>query len=627
LEKNIIFIYDSSDLEVIPKTLLMDESLKKFTFSLDAHQSLELKKINHITADNLLEQNERLELFDKALDFLLLNFKVASDDLEFEGVNLLELFDVHEFLSYFVPTLVEFITIKRIIAKENPSKIICSDYFKKMIESIIKTDNIKITFYKNQIRKKLFWDDIHLKYNLFKIPIRFTLSKTNYLKIKKFMEIFMGFSENIWLDLNDSTKKSILLLEFNPELWTDLLNNLKNYDGNIILVNRRRSAIWSKKSLNVIKKSNIKVLNFNNILTKSEEQKIPILVNDYIKKMIIFSKNSKIFSNSFLVENCDFWYVVEEYILKSFSEKFTEFIFLVLTVKKLYRNLDIKCIVSLHELGETEKAFLEYNHNKIQSLVLDHGFVERIKETNRFDKLLYVNFKDSLALWGNIRKEYLLKEYNISPEKIIVTGSSRHDIYFNSRIKKEKSDQITILLAPNPIGNFSGLANTNLELKFENTLKKIIKILKDFDVKIIVKLHQIQLKHNQDILEMIKKIDKKIPIHISSSVIEIINKSDVVLVISSESFGTSTMLMESMILGKPTMNIVLDEKIPQYTHVKDNAVLTISSSDELKQNLEKILFDKDFQNQLIQNADRFIEKFLQNRGNASEKCASILKSF
>lgn len=627
LEKNIIFIYDSSDLEVIPKTLLMDESLKKFTFSLDVHQSLELKKINHITADNLLEQNERLELFDKALDFLLLNFKVASDDLEFEGVNLLELFDVHEFLSYFVPILVEFITIKRIIEKEKPSKIICGHYFEKMIESIIKDNNIKITFYKNQIQKKLFWDDIHIKYNLFKIPIRFTVSKTNYLKIKKFMEIFMGFSKNIWLDFNDSTKKSILLLEFNPELWNDLLNNLKDYDGNVILVNRRRSAIWSKKSLDVIKKSNIKVLNFNNIFTKSEEQKIPILVNDNIKKMIKFSKNSKIFSNSFLVENCDFWHVVEEYILKSFSEKFTEFIFLVLTVKKLYKNLDIKCIVSLHELGETEKAFLEYNHNKIRSLVLDHGFVERVKETNRFDKLLYVNFKDSLALWGNIRKEYLLKEYNISPKKIIVTGSPKHDIYFKSKIKIKKSDQITILLAPNPIGNFSGLLNTNLKLEFENTLKKIIKILKNFNVKIIVKLHQIQLKHNQDIKEMIKKIDKKIPIQISSSVIETINKSDVVLVISSESFGTSTMLMESMILGKPTMNIILDDDIPQYQHVKDKAVLTISNNDNMEKNFKKILFDANFRKELTKNADAFMEKFMSYRGTASEKFASILKLF
>jgi hypothetical protein len=85
--------------------------------------------------------------------------------------------------------------------------------------------------------------------------------------------------------------------------------------------------------------------------------------------------------------------------------------------------------------------------------------------------------------------------------------------------------------------------------------------------------------------------------------------------------------MESMILGKPTMNIVLDEKIPQFMHVKDNAVFTISINPDLEKNLQKILFDTDFQAELIKNADNFIEKFLSYRGNASERFASILKSF
>lgn len=64
-----------------------------------------------------------------------------------------------------------------------------------------------------------------------------------------------------------------------------------------------------------------------------------------------------------------------------------------------------------------------------------------------------------------------------------------------------------MLLAPNPITEISGLASTNLELKFENTIKEVISILKKLDnVKIIVKLHQIQLKHNQQIHSLIKKL-------------------------------------------------------------------------------------------------------------------------
>ncbi len=622
----IILIQDISDIKLFPKNILLDKDTKIFSFSTAVHKELKLQKITHNIADNFIDKQERLELFDKGFNFLH-NFQTISNDLKFQGIDLLKLLDTNELLSYLMPILVKFIIVKRIIEQENPPKIFASDYFKKIIQSISKENKIETFFYKNQKEEKLLWDNINIKYKIFKIPINLTLSKNNYLKIKKFIEIFIGFFTSISLDLNDSNKKTIVLLEFNPELWNNLLKNLKNYDGNIVLVNRRRPAAWNKKSFDIIKRYNIKVLNFNHVLTQNECHDIPLLVNNYSKKIKESWKQTDVFTNTFYIENCNFWNVIEEKIFEIFSNKLSEFIFMVLVAKKLFKKTNTHCIASLQDLGETEKIFLECSDNQIPSLVLDHGFAERVDETKRFDKLLYVYFRDRIALWGNMRKNYLVKEHDIQSERIYVTGSPRHDIYFNSRSKKKDTKKITILLAPNPIGDFSGLASTNLELKFENILNEIILILKELDVKIIVKLHQIQLKHNHDIKNIIKKIDKNIPIHVTSSVIETINKSDVVLVITPESFGNSTMLMESMILGKPTMNIILDKNIPQFTHVKNNAVLTISNSIKLKENLKKFLFDKNFQNQLIKNADNFIAHYLENRGNASESCAVLLKSF
>ena len=222
----------------------------------------------------------------------------------------------------------------------------------------------------------------------------------------------------------------------------------------------------------------------------------------------------------------------------------------------------------------------------------------------------------------------MINEYGIAPERIFVTGSPRHDVFFNSRIKNKSSDEITILLAPNPITEISGLANTNLELKFEQTINQIFSILKQFrNVKPIIKLHANQLPHNMKIKSLIKKIDSTIPIYQSTPIIETINKADIVIVVSPESFGTSTMLLESMILGKPTMNIILDDEIPQFNHVKEKAILTLSNNHDLESNMKKILFDEQFQKKIIQNADSFVAKFLDFRGNASEEFANILKSF
>ena len=65
--------------------------------------------------------------------------------------------------------------------------------------------------------------------------------------------------------------------------------------------------------------------------------------------------------------------------------------------------------MSLNEVGETEKSFLEYNNKNIPSILLEHGFIERIEKTKRFDVLSnYVNFKDKIAVWGDVKKEFLI---------------------------------------------------------------------------------------------------------------------------------------------------------------------------------------------------------------------------
>lgn len=624
----IILLEDISDLDSIPDEILRSNNVKVFSFNLKVHLELELHKIKHEMADILLGKESRLELFDKGLEFLFWQSKITNLDLELDGVNLLKLFDLHEFHSYFMPNLINFIIIKRVIEKENPSAIIVTEFFAKMVQSIIKGKDVKIEIFPKKTEKKLLWDKILIKYNIGRVPISLTISKNNYIKIKKIVESTIGLFNNFWIDSNSHKKKSIILLEFNSENFGNLLEQLKDYDGNIILVNRRRSALWSKKAFNVIKKSRCKILNFDKILTKSEKQKIPSIIKEYSEKMKSFWENTEFFDRIFQVESCNFWTIIKEDIIKSYSEKIVDFIPLVMSVKNLFNIMDVRCIVSLNEIGETERAFLELNGGRIPTILLEHGFIERVNETKRFDKLLYIDFKDKIAVWGNEKKEHLMNEYHIDPSRIIVTGSPRHDRYFYSRSKKNHSKEITVLLAPNPITDISGLSSTNLEIEFENTIRKIVSILKKFhNVKIIVKLHQIQLKHNQEINSIIKKIDSTIPIYSSTPVIETINSADIVIVISSESFGTSTMLMESMILGKPTMNVILDDHIPQYQHVKDKAILTISSKDDLDKNLNQILFDADVQKKIIDNADSFLEKFLTHRGNASENFASILKSF
>jgi hypothetical protein len=75
------------------------------------------------------------------------------------------------------------------------------------------------------------------------------------------------------------------------------------------------------------------------------------------------------------------------------------------------------------------------------------------------------------------------------------------------------------------------------------------------------------------------------------------------------------------------MNVYFDKTIPEYDHIKNNAVFTVTNNDDLENKIKKFLFDDDFQNLLQKNADNFVNQFMSNPGTASKNLASILKSY
>ena len=623
----ILLIKDVFEFNVIPDKILNDKNIKKFTFDFNVHEILKNKKIEHEIADNLLTEEDRLKIFNQMLEFRKWYSTVTSKDLEFENVNILKLFDTHEFSSYLMPNLINFILIKKIIEKEKPEKIISTSIFKKFINLFSKNSPIQTEYFINKLDQKLLWDKITIKYDVGKFSISFNLSKKLYLKFKKIVELTLGFFYNFW-SFNDLSKKSIIFLEFNPAIHSTLLNKLKNYHGNILLINRRRSAVWNKKSIDIVRHSDSKIVNFDRILDKNEKLKLPLLVTDYSKKLEVFWENSDFFNNLFQINDYSFWDIIREDLKRKYDEKLSDFIFSILSVKKLLAKNDVKCIVSLNDVGETEKAFLEFNNEKIPSILLEHGFIERVKETKQFDYLDFIYFKGKLAVMGETRKKWLCEEFNIDPNRIISLGSPRHDDYFNCKLKNNNKNKITILLAPNPIGDISGLSSTDLKLRVNNVILKILSTVKQLDnFQIIVKLHSSQLKHNEEMKSFIKNYDNTIPIYLSKSVIDTINDADLVIVMSPETYGTSTMILESMILGKPTINIVFNQKPFQFEHVKSKAVFIISEHDELEEKIKKILLDKNIQNEIIKNADKFVNKFLSNPGVASEKILDLLRAY
>ena len=627
----VLLIGNVLDIDVVPDDILYDKETKIFSFDLDIHEKLISKKIIHEIADNLLDQEDRMNIFDKLIEFRSWHSNLPSNKIKYENVNLLKLLDSNEFLQSISSKVINSILIHKIIENEKPSKIFSTTYFSSTLNSIKNKQDFEIKIFETTFHEELMWDKIPIKYNFGKLHFNFNLSKKKYLKIKNFVENTSKLFFNFNFNLNSKNKKNIIFLEFNPQLFSELFLELKKYEQNIILVNQRRSAIWSKNSLNVVKNSNCKILQLENILNKEEKVEILKFYHLIIPEIDQFWQNSDFFNQLFQINGISFWNIIKDNLVKSYSEKIYYYIELIASIKKFFNNVNASCIISLNEIGETEKAFLEFNKNKIPSILLEHGFLDKndsVSKVKRYDIMSnYSNFTDKIAVWSETKKLYLIDNYQIDPNRIIVSGSPRHDKYFSSRKNNNSKKEKILLLAPNPINDMDALSTTELKLRFNELIKKIILNIKTFDnVKLIVKLHAISLKHNEEIKLLINKIDKDIPVYLSNSVIDVINSSDAVMVISPEP-GTTTMILESMILGKPTMNIYLENTIPQFNHVKHHAVLSVLDTCDLKDNMSKILFDDKFKNELISNADIYLSKYLDYNGNSSKRFVEILKSY
>lgn len=132
----IILIDNISDFTVIPNELLKDDNIKNFSFSLDTHYELELRKIKHEIADSLLSQEERFKIFDKMTELRSWYSRLPLNDYEFEGVNILEIFDTQEFQSFLMPRLINFVIIDKLIKLENPMKIVTTTLISQTCSTI-----------------------------------------------------------------------------------------------------------------------------------------------------------------------------------------------------------------------------------------------------------------------------------------------------------------------------------------------------------------------------------------------------------------------------------------------------------------------------------------------------------
>jgi len=625
LVESLIFIDTLSNLNSVKKQILDIKNKKIISFNYDTHNFLEQENIPHTNSDEYLSQNERTQLFDKVAS--LHNWYEKNkifQELKFEGTNLLGLMDTAEFSRFLIEKLIKFLTLIRIIQNENPKKIFSSIKNFPAINSITCNSNMELIELKINSNDVIYWNKINFRFHLFSKSFSLGLSQKKYTSIKHHVENFFTFI--LQLNPNRSKTKSLLFLEFDIGKYSEIIQNLHDYDGQILFLNRRRPTFYDLNTLNLLKKFNCKVLNTKN-LTRSNTNLIKTLTKEYSDIFDSVWQNNKIFNEIFSLEGFSFWPYIKNILLESYKSRMTEYFETILASKKILKNFNVSCIVSLNVIGETEKIILDVNNNDIPSIMLEHGYANYIPEISRYDFWsMYNLFKDKIAVWGDVQKQYLINQHKIDEKQILTVGSPRHDAFFLKKIYK--SNQKTLLLTMHPLSNIVGQDTISHYIKYEKTIIDFCKIIKNIpELKLIVKLHPSDVPHNTLILNIFNKIDPSIPVFQNKSIMELLLSCDTLVNISPEGWDPSTVMMEALILKIPVMNIILDNLFYNFQYVKDKAIVSLSGDFDLENNLMEILFNKEFRNELIKNGQKHLKNYLSNPGSASCNFAKILKTY
>ena len=602
---------------------------KIIAFDVPTHHNLSSLDISHSLSDDYLKRTEREELYDFVISMYNWYTNIPeSKDLEFDGVNLLSLMSPLEFHEYFLSNLITFFSIKNIIEQEKPHEIFLTGRLSKFLDSFFDKKHITVLNDSNLIYDKggqgkgFTAEQIELRFNVFSKPVSMYISKKTYSKLKNIYEDTICSFFNLWFNTHKQ-ENGILLLEFNPAVYNELLTRLNSTGRPIILLNRRRSAIWNKGSLKILKKqTNCKILNDKKFLNSNDKRNLSELKKQYQLNLQNLWQNEKLFQRLFSKSGISFWHIVKEKMINLHYNRFDEYLEYLFTIKKALESLNLGSIVMLNETGETENAVLKINKSKIPTFLLQHAFArfvpDFLDEQWRYEDQRMVSFQsDKFLIWGKTDFEFFSK-FGIQEDKLIITGSPRHDLFSIEHVLP--SSKKLILLTLTPITDRTGLADINLAIKYEKLLKKLLDFVKQCNnIDIIIKLHPGENWHNSSLVNFFQKNYHNIPVYQTRSPKELIQSSDLVININNEIYDHSTIMLEAMVLQKPVLQISLDHQFQNSDYDSENPILALSYEADWEEYIKKILFEKNFSEQMILNSNIHLKNFLSFQDNASKK--------
>lgn len=594
----------------------------------ETHKKLADSNTKHELLDNYLQKKERLELYDFVLSkYTWYENLRRKSDFEFNNISVLSLMSPLEFHEFILTVLIKLFSIKNIISRESPNEIFVSEKFLKYIK-LVQDKNKIHTFDSNLNDEKSFLTNkIELRFNILSKPCTFYISKKNYSSLKKIYENFFCKINNLWLDKKTS-KEIILLVEFNTSTYEEMIRTLSKSNKQVVVLNRRRSSIWNKNSIGILKSNNVKILDPEKFFDLHADPEFALEHKRLNENLHELWKSKELFS-IFSMKEISFWPLIKDRLKKIYDYRLDDYLKFIFQSRNFLTQLNIKKIICLGESGETENVLLQSVENDVDSILLQHSFLRYNPELKKLQwkyedqNMLGLTCK-KFFLWGNSDLNYFLENSKIQKDQLIISGSPRHDQFLQIKSSTNSHTTKNILITLSPISERSGLGDTNLIIKYNYFLEKILKILNEFnDLKITVKLHPGENPHNSILIDFLKN-QSNITVFQIENPNELIKKSDLMINISPELYDSSTIMLEGLLLRKPVIQLSLDDELSKVEPLK-SPIIQISEIEHFEQVISKIINDEIYRKEIIEQISNKLNDYLSFQGNSNAKFLEIIE--
>ena len=608
-EQNIVFFESSTDLKNIEKFIPKSGSVI-ITFDYKSHEILTRKKISHKISDSFLDENDIYFLQQEAYRLTKWFETEVSDSITYENINLGELFYI-DFYFILLPILKKFFEITRIIKKYPHAKFFTSSAHYEMIKQF---SSSVISLGGKKLPVKFYLDTMSNRFEIGGKYVTINISKKRYNSLKKLTEKIIVKK----IQKMNPSKKTILLTEFDPLKYTKIFSPELQNISNILLYNRRRPAIWNLQSLSILKKSGCGIISENHLMDKTLSnsiQKNGELSENFIQSLL----NHEDFLESFFaISGASFWQSIKHNFIQLCKSRFKNALTEIMLAKKLFEEFTPSAVIVLSEMGFQEQILIQVA-KKFQTsvILLQHGLNFDNKASFEVNQFLGVipNRSDKMAVWGPVEKKYL-EECKIPLKKIQVVGNPYFDELFeehNQTLAENKGFVLLAAQSPN-VGSFVIDAQAKTMEKYLESIRTICNTVLKADKELIIKLHPDPAE--LDITSFVQKIDPNIQVIKTGSISDLIRSCDVLVTID-----ISTVTLEAQISEKPVISV----SVKNYNIGDDNCSFFKSKScirteiQNFEMNFNRLLQDQEFKRETINRGKKYVDNYLSNKGNASQK--------